>query len=72
MYLMEYLIFYDIPSEEVYFKKKINKMLRKINAKIIQRSIWKSENLTELIKIATLIKNIGGKAKIVEEKVVFE
>jgi CRISPR/Cas system-associated endoribonuclease Cas2 len=72
MYLMEYLIFYDIPSEEVYFKKKINKMLRKINAKIIQRSIWKSENLSELIKIATLIKNIGGKAKIVEEKVVFE
>jgi len=73
MYLMKkYLLAFDIPTQEVYFKKRIYLMLKKIGAKMVQRSLWASDNLDELTKIATLIKNVGGKARIMEEKLVFE
>lgn len=66
------VIVFDIPTEETSFKTKINRLLKSIGAIQIQRSVWKSNNLKELIKIATLIKMIGGKAIIMEEKLIFE
>ncbi len=67
-----FILAYDIPTNLPYFKKKINRLLRKMNAKMVQRSLWSSEDLEGLIKIAILIKNAGGKARIMEEKLIFE
>jgi hypothetical protein len=38
---------------------------------MIQFSIWESEKLEELMKIALMIKNFGGSSKILEEKFLF-
>ena len=67
-----FILAFDIPSEKPYFKLIVNRRLRKLGAKMVQRSLWQHEDLTELIKIATLIKNAGGKARIMEEKLIFE
>ena len=68
----EFLLAFDIPTPERYFKKKINLLLKSCGAKMVQRSLWKSDNLKELIRIAILIKNVGGKARVLEEKLIFE
>jgi len=66
-----FLIAFDIPSKETLFRKKIYKLLKKIGAKIIQKSLWKSEKLDRLLHIAILIKNIGGNAYIFEARTIF-
>lgn len=69
--MSEFLIAFDIPAKESLFKKKINQILKKTGAKMIQRSLWESENLNKLLNVAILIKNIGGKAHVFEAKVLF-
>ena len=70
--MTDFILAFDIPTELRIFKLQINRRLRRMNAKMIQRSLWKHDDLKELIKIATLIKNAGGKAIIMEEKLVFD
>jgi CRISPR-associated endonuclease Cas2 len=67
----KFLIAFDIPTKEKLFKKKIYQILKKTGAKMTQRSLWESENLNELLNIAILIKNIGGKVYVFEAKVLF-
>ncbi len=69
---MKFVLIFDIPTEERNFKVKINRILNSIKAEQVQRSVWKSENLNDLTRVALLIKNIGGKARIMEEKLIFE
>jgi hypothetical protein len=38
---------------------------------MIHESLWESDNLRELIKIANFIKRFGGSARILEEKFIF-
>jgi len=45
--------------------------LRRMNAKMIQFSVWEHENLSDLIKVALKIKSVGGSARILEEKFIF-
>lgn len=66
-----FLLAFDIPTQERYFKKRTNLLLKRIGARMIQRSLWESTNIQELIRIATLIKEVGGKARILEEKFIF-
>lgn len=68
----EGILIFDIPTAESSFKVKVNRLLISIGAAQIQKSVWKSNNLKELIRIATLIKMVGGKARIMEEKLIFE
>ena len=72
MYHMKYILVYDIPVSLPYFKLQVNRRLKRIGAKLIQRSVWGHDDLNELIKLAILIKNVGGKARIMEEKLIFE
>lgn len=67
----EFVLAFDIPTEKSQFRLKINRTLHKIGAVQVQRSLWKSNNLKELIRIATLIKNIGGQARVLEERLIF-
>jgi len=69
---LSFIIAFDIPSQLKSFKLNVNRRLKRMKAEMIQRSLWKHENLEELIRIATLIKNVGGKAVIMEEKFIFE
>jgi CRISPR/Cas system-associated endoribonuclease Cas2 len=68
---MIYILIFDIPRENPILAVKVNRKLKEINAEKIQNSVWRSENLEELTKIALWIRNSGGKAQILEEKIVF-
>ena len=69
---MEYIFTFDLPTEQKSFRVKLHRTLKKINASQVQRSIWKSDNLRELTRLAVLVKNVGGRARIVEEKLIFQ
>jgi hypothetical protein len=64
----KYCIFFDIPTKNYVLRARVNRALKAINAKMIQRSIWKHDNLDQLIKIAQLINQHGGKAELIEWK----
>ena len=69
--LRQFIILFDIPSEERSFRKKIYRLLTGVGAKKLQVSVWESDRLEELIKIASRIRIIGGKAVVLEKKVIF-
>jgi hypothetical protein len=68
---MSVLIF-DIPREDNTLEKKINRELHSLEAEMLQHSVWKTDRNEELIKVAMEIKNSGGKAVILEERMIFE
>jgi len=67
---MKYLLCFDLPSKLNYFKVLLNRRLNS-NAKMIQRSVWESEDLEFLKRIAELIRNAGGSAIVLKKEVVF-
>ena len=67
----DYVLSFDLPEEMTAQRKRINRDLRAINANLIHDSFWKSDNLQELILIARFIKDSGGSARILEEKLIF-
>lgn len=69
--MQNFVIIFDIPQEMQSFRVRIHRDLISIRARKIQQSYWKSENLRELVGIASSIKNIGGSARILEEKLIF-
>lgn len=66
-----FVLIFDIPEEMKSFRVRIHRDLISIRAKKIQQSYWKSEKLPQLIGIANQIKNSGGSARILEEKLIF-
>ena len=64
------ILIFDIPRENKALSVRIFRSLRK-NAKLIQFSVWKSEDLDFLMKTAMEIKRNGGTARILEEKFIF-
>lgn len=68
---MDYLLIFDLPSVQSTMNVKINRLLRGIGAEKVQNSIWRSDNLKELTKIVMWIRNVGGSAHILEEKVIY-
>lgn len=67
----EYLLTFDIPKESNTLRVRIFRDLTKLDAKLIHHSLWKSQNLKELMSIANEIKKNGGTARILEEKFIF-
>ena len=67
----EFLLTFDIPKESNTLRVRIFRDLINLNAKLIHHSLWRSENLKELMSIANEIKRNGGNARILEEKFVF-
>lgn len=68
---MAYLLMFDLPRGNATMGVKINRLLRSIDAEKVQGSVWRSENLRELTKIAIWVRNVEGKATILEEKVIY-
>ncbi len=71
MIKMEFVLIFDIPLEEKSSAKQAQRLLTRIGAKQIQRSVWKFDELQELIDIASFIKKSGGDARILEGRFVF-
>ena len=68
---MSVLIF-DIPREMNTIEKRINRELHNIGAEMMQHSVWRLKEVSELMKIAIEIKKSGGRALILEERFLFE
>ena len=51
---------------------RINRALRKSGAQLIHDSLWRHDDINVLIDLALLIKRVGGRASVLEEKFVFE
>jgi len=66
----EFAIIFDIPLDKPILKLKVNRALKAIHAKMVQRSIWKSEDFEDLEVILDLIRRHGGKANIIKWEVV--
>jgi len=67
-----YLIIFQLGSDSLALKLKINRMLNKINAKMIQKSVWTHESAQKLIEIASFIRARGGKAMVLEANTIYE
>lgn len=67
----EFVLSFDLPRNANTPRVRIFRELRKMNAKLVNYSFWKSGNLSKLIEIATFIKKSGGQATILEEKLIF-
>lgn len=68
---MEFIMVFDIPREKGSVQRQVSRLLAKTGAKQIQRSVWKSRELQELIDISSFIRKSGGDARILEERFVF-
>jgi CRISPR/Cas system-associated endoribonuclease Cas2 len=66
-----FLLIFDIPEEKASLKRRINRALHKNNAEFVQQSVWRSEDLESLRKIAEKIKSEGARASILKEETVF-
>ena len=67
-----YLIIFQLEGSSKVLKLKINRKLKKIGAKMIQKSVWAHESAQKLIEIASFIKARGGKAMVLEANVIYE
>jgi hypothetical protein len=66
-----FVISFDLPREMNSARVRVFRMLKSRNCRMIHESLWESDNLRELIKIANFIKRFGGSARILEEKFIF-
>jgi hypothetical protein len=65
------ILIFDLPIENASEKVKLNRELHEMKAIMVQHSAWSSENVPELIRIASEIKKLDGRARILEERFVF-
>lgn len=68
---MQYLVVFSLPKGNAVMGVKINRLLREIGADKVQKSVWRSDNLKELTRIVMWVRNTGGTAQILEEKIVY-
>ena len=59
----EFLLSFDLPKERAIIRSRLHRKLKKINAKKIHDSLWKSGDLSSLIDVASIIRANGGSAK---------
>jgi CRISPR/Cas system-associated endoribonuclease Cas2 len=67
----KFLIIFDIPRSKMWLKRKVNMILHRSNAEFVQQSVWRSEDLEGLRKVAEKIKSEGARVSILKEEIVF-
>ena len=65
------VLIYDMPNEKRSVARQLQKKLNKLKAKMMQKSVWKSEKLDELIELGSWIRQSGGSAEILEGRFLF-
>jgi len=66
-----YLIIFQLQSGSHSLRLKINRKLKKVGAKLIQRSVWAHESAQKLIEIASFIRARGGEVMVLEANVIY-
>jgi len=66
-----FLIVFGLPKGARGLGVKVNRLLKEIRAEKISNSVWASEDLRTLTKVVVWIRNAGGKAAVIEEKIVY-
>lgn len=66
-----FLIVFGLPRGAPALGVKVNRLLREIGAEKVSNSVWASEDLKTLTKIVVWIRNAGGKAAVIEEKIIY-
>lgn len=69
---MSYLIIFDIKELDNATRLKVNRYLRKLDAEMVQQSVWQLDSLDDLRDLANLIKSSGSKALILRKEIVSE
>lgn len=69
---MSYLIIYDIKELDNATRLRVSRRLRKLRALKLQQSVWELGRLADLQDMVGLIKLAGGKAFVLEKRIVFE
>ncbi|MEW6222594.1 MAG: hypothetical protein AB1476_04695 [Candidatus Hadarchaeota archaeon] len=69
---MSYLIIYDIKELDNATRLKVCRRLRKFRAIKLQQSVWEHTKLEHMRGLASSIKSAGGKALVLEKRVVCE
>ncbi len=65
---MKFILIFDIPHGKESFRRTINRKLHRMKIIKLQQSVWKSNNLNDLMQIASTIKQEGGRATILKEE----
>jgi len=68
---MSFVLVYDLPRQLTTERKQLNLKLKRANAKKLQHSFWRHDNIKKLIDIGIWIRKIGGTAEILEERFLF-
>jgi hypothetical protein len=68
---LNFIIIFDIPLNFHALKLRINRRLKTMNAKMIQRSVWGHNSLKELVAIAEEINKKGGNAFVLKKNILF-
>jgi hypothetical protein len=58
-----FIISFDLPREMNSARVRLFRMLKSKNCRMIHESLWESNNLKDLIEIASFIKRFGGAQK---------
>ena len=66
--IKEFAIIFDIPANLNLLKVKTNRILKAMEATLIQKSVWKCKDFDKLLKLAVWIREHGGRAEIIEWK----
>ncbi|MEM5832132.1 MAG: hypothetical protein QXT38_02370 [Candidatus Aenigmatarchaeota archaeon] len=66
-----YIIIFQLPAKDPIIKLKVNRFLKKIGAKIVFKGVWRHQDEVQLIGLASWIRNLGGKAYVLEEKIIY-
>jgi hypothetical protein len=67
----DFILIFDIPWGLETQKRMLNRELHRIGAELIQQSVWRSNDLDSLLKMARRIRDFGGRALILREVVIF-
>lgn len=66
-----FILVFRLPRKSPAFGVKVNRMLKEIGAEKVSNSVWRSEDLRTLTKVAVWIRNADGTANVLEEKIVY-
>jgi CRISPR/Cas system-associated endoribonuclease Cas2 len=68
---MSFLLCYDVTRSRGSLRVKINRELSRIDAKMLQHSMWEHTDFNQLKSVAKMIKSSGGRAIILEKRIVY-
>ncbi len=64
-------LIYDMPPERKSDARSIQRKLNMMGARMVQQSVWKTEKIKELMGLGVEIRKLGGRAEILEERLLF-